>query len=162
MVEVALVLPIVIFTLLAVIEMGYFVAVGSAVSSASREAARYGAVVGCVDDDCSNAAPGTPEDFHYVDCAGIRDAARLTSGALVNLTDNTLIEIDYVPEGSETAFDSCPVGGPGPHPEDDIDPWDRIAVTVRYTYQPLTPLVGAVVGSVEMVSIDRRSIICDC
>jgi Flp pilus assembly protein TadG len=141
MIEVALVLPIFIFTLMAVIEMGYFVAVASAVGSASREGARYGATW---DDG------GTKP---YLDCPSIRAAARQTSGALVNLTDaQILIAYD---DGSGT-----PVGGAcGATIDDDLERWDRIQVTVNHTYEPLTPLLRALIGNQAMQSIDRRSIV---
>jgi TadE-like protein len=155
MVEVALVLPIFIFTLMAVLEMGYFAIVGSAVSSASREAARYGATVGCVDGNCEDS--DNPQDYHYLDCAGIRDAARLTSGAIVDLTDAE-ISIDYVVEGSLTPFNDCPVSGPPPAVAD-IDRWDRVVVTVRHSYEPITPFLRPIMGTQEMTSIDRRSIV---
>jgi TadE-like protein len=152
MIEVALVLPIFIFTLMAVIEMGYFAAVGSAVSSASREGARFGATVGCVDGECT-----IDEDYQYLACDEIRDAARLTSGALVSLV-GTQIDVEYVHEGSVTPFDTCPVGGPPPA-ETDIVRWDRLVVTVRHTYTPITPFLDTIMGSQQMTSIDRRSIV---
>jgi Flp pilus assembly protein TadG len=151
MVEVALVLPIFIFTLMAVLEMGYFVAVGSAVSSASREAARFGATNGCVDGDCADA--DVPQDYHYVACDGVRDAARSTSGALVNLT-NAQIVITYEGTGAPV---SCPAGTFADPTL--VERWDRIVVTVTHTYAPLTPLLRPIMGNQAMESIDRRSIV---
>lgn len=157
MIEVALVLPIFIFTLMAVLEMGYFAAVGSAVSSASREGARYGATVGCIDESpADGTCDDTPPIEHYVDCDGIRDAARLTSGALVNLT-NAQIVVTY--EGTGTPAD-CPAGS-NPDP-DLIERWDRIVVTVTHTYEPITPLLRPIMGSQEMTSMDARSIVKAC
>lgn len=146
MIEVALVLPIFIFTLMAVLEMGYFAAVGSAVSSASREAARYGATVG-------DTLGGDP---HYVDCDGIRDAARLTSGALVNLS-NAQIVVTY--EGAGTPA-SCPAGSTAD--PDLVERWDRIVVTVTHTYEPITPFLRPIMGNQAMTSIDRRTIVKAC
>ena len=142
MIEVALVLPIFIFTLMAVLEMGYFVAVGSAVSSASREGARYGATW-----DEGGTKP-------YLDCAAIRAAARQTSGALVNLGPSQIL-ISY-DNGSGT-----PVGGATCESttDDQLDRWDRIQVTVNHTYEPLTPLLRAFIGNQPMQSIDRRSLV---
>ena len=156
MVEVALVLPIFIFTLMAVLEMGYFVAVGSAVSSASREAARYAATVGTVDP------PGPdPAIEHSLYCDGIRAAASRTSGALVTLDPVNDIDIDYDDGLSTTPYDNCPAGGPAPA-VDDVDRWDRIAVTVTYTYEPITPLLRPIMGTQVMTSTDRRSIVKSC
>jgi Flp pilus assembly protein TadG len=141
MIEVALVLPIFIFTLMAVLEMGYFVAVGSAVSSASREAARYGATW---------EATGTKP---YLDCTAIRNAARQTSGAIVSLTDGQIV-ITYEDAGGIVVGGGC-----GGTTDAQIDRWDRIKVQVNYTYEPLTPLLRGIVGSQPMQSIDRRSIV---
>jgi len=141
MIEVALVLPIFIFTLMAVLEMGYFVAVGSAVSSASREAARFGATW-----NDSGTLP-------YLDCANIILAAKSTSGALVD-EDALTIDITYEDGMGAAVGGTCASTTDG-----DLERWDRIQVRVRYTYQPLTPLVGAVVGSQVMDSVDRRSIV---
>jgi hypothetical protein len=154
MVEVALVLPIFIFTLMAVLEMGYFVAVASAVSSASREAARYGATVGTNTE--------TPPVEHYLDCAGIRAAGRQTSGALVNLTDAQIV-IKY-DDGQDPPTDvGVPCVNTGSRPaEGDIERWDRIIVEVRHTYQPITPFLRPLMGNTEMNSIDRRSIVKSC
>jgi hypothetical protein len=126
---------------MAVLEMGYFVAVGSAVSSASREAARFGATW-----NDSGTLP-------YLDCPNIILAAKSTSGPLVN-EDAFTIQITYEDGTGGT------VGGPcATTTDDDLERWDRIQVRVRYTYQPLTPLVGALVGSQVMDSVDRRSIV---
>ena len=154
MVEVALVLPIFIFTQMAVLEMGYFVAVGSAVSSASREAARYGATVGTNSE--------TPPVEHYIDCAGIRAAARQTSGALVNLSD-AQITIKYDNGLNPPVAQAVPCVSTGSRPaEGDIERWDRVIVEVVHTYQPITPFLRPILGSTEMNSIDRRSIVKSC
>jgi hypothetical protein len=145
MVEVGLVLPIFLIALVAIIEFGWYTAIAAATSSASREAARYGATVG---DD--------PVD-HYVDCDGIRDWARNTTDPLITL-DDTDIDVTYIDgsgDGSDPA--ACPAGATiNP---DLIERWDRISVEVRFTYDPIVPILDGLIGTHELVSIDRRSIV---
>ncbi len=143
MVEVALVLPIFILTLVAVIEFGYWAAVNSAVHTASREGARFGSTV----DDSS----GT---WNYLDCAQIRDRVRERVGPLVDLPDGQ-ISIGYDTDGLADAPElTC-----GTATEAQIDRWDRIEVRVEHVYEPITPLLRPVIGSLTIDVIDRRSIV---
>lgn len=146
LVEVALVLPLFILTLTAIIEFGWYAGVYSATVSASREAARYGSSVG---DNGS----GIPR---YIDCAGIRAAARATTGALITLTDSQ-IEISYDDGLGGPKSDPCPPHGSGPV-EDDLARFDRVVVEVSVVYKPVTPLLQGFIGTPTLVSTDRRSI----
>ena len=143
MVEVGLVLPIFILTVVAVLEFGYFAAVSSAVQTASREAARYGSTV----DDSG----GTP---NYLDCAGIRDHARDLSEPLVSLANGD-IAVGYDTDGDTGVEVNCS----GALGEDDIDRWDRVIVTVTYDYSPVTPIMDIFIGTETLTSVDRRSIV---
>jgi hypothetical protein len=137
-VEVALVLPIFIFLLVAVIELGYWAAVNSAVHTASREAARFGSTV----DDSG----GTP---NYLNCPAIRERARERVGPLVSLSDGQ-ISIGYDTDGSPGPERTC-----GSATAAQIDRWNRIEVRVQYTYRPFTRMFG----NVEMDVTNRRSIV---
>lgn len=148
LVEVALVLPIFLVTLLAVIELGHFAAVAAATGSASREAARYGSTVGTV---------GSPAVERYRDCDGIRDAARRTTGALIALTDSD-IEVTYDDGASTPVAVACESAASRPDASA-IDRWDRVVVQVTARYQPLVPLLQPLIGTHDLVSIDRRSIV---
>ena len=148
LVEVGLILPIFLITLLAIVEFGWWAAVASATGSASREAARYGSTVGTV---------GAPAVERYRDCAGIRNAARNTTAALIDLPDAD-IDITY-DNGSGTAV-AVPCMSAGSRPTaDQLDRWDRVVVEVHLTYDPLVPIFDALIGTRELVSIDRRSIV---
>jgi hypothetical protein len=83
LVETALVLPIVLFLVLGVFELGRIVFIFSAVNNASREAARYGASTG-------GTTGGVPR---YLNCDDVRQAARDTA-FLSGLVDAD-IEIAY-------------------------------------------------------------------
>ena len=147
MVEVGLILPIFIFTLVGIIEFGYWAAVNSAVHTASREGARFGSTV---DED-----GGTP---NYLNCAEIRAHVRELTGPLVTLT-NGQIDIGYDDDDGDAQPDlTCS----GSLDADDIERWDRIVVEVNHTYVPITPILRGLIGDRDMTSIDRRSIVkCD-
>jgi Flp pilus assembly protein TadG len=144
LVEVGLVLPIFILSLIGIIEFGYWAAVNSAVHTASREGARFGSTV----DDTG----GTP---NYLDCADIRAHVRDRVGPLITLSDGD-ISIGYDTNGTPGTELTC--GGAGVD-ADDIDRWDRIEVEVEFTYEPVTPILGAMIGDQTITSIDRRSIV---
>jgi Flp pilus assembly protein TadG len=141
MVEVGLVLPIFILTIVAVLEFGYFAALASAVSTASREGARFGSTV--------QDSGGGP---NYLNCAEIEAHAQELAGPLIDITD---IQIGYDTDGDPAAEVPC---SPSVD-EDDIDRWDRVVVEVTYDWSPMTPLMGNIIGDRELTSIDRRSIV---
>jgi hypothetical protein len=145
LVEVGLMLPIFLLTLLAVIEFGWYTAVSAATSSASREAARYGSTVGTT-------GGGTP---HYIDCDGIRAAARGTTASLIQLANGD-IDITY-DDGAAAKAVPCVSAGSRPA-EGDLVRWDRVVVEVSVEYSPLVPLLDPIIGTHPLVSTDRRSI----
>lgn len=108
----------------------------TAVASASRDAARYGSVVG-----------GTPPQ--YVNCSGIRAAAKGVA-PIVPLTDAN-ITVAYERAGTPTV--TCPVGAVAD--VGDIEVGDRIVVTVTTRFEPVVPLFPAF----DLTSTDRRTIV---
>ena len=93
----------------------------SSVTSASREAARYGSAVGRVN--------GVER---YADCDGIRNAAR-RAGSFANL-DDTDIAIEY-DDGTTLKAASCP-------PAVRINLADRIVVSVSKEFRPVVAFVN--------------------
>ena len=133
MVEFALILPILLLLVFGVMEMGRLLFIFVAVTSASREAARYGSSV----EDIGGGIP------RYADCAGIRNEAS-TLGNLVGIQP-TQISITYDSDPvitggtpSSTSLGSCPVGGTG---LTSVDLGARIVVQVEANYAPLVPIV---------------------
>ena len=138
--EFALALPIFLLVVYGLMEASRWIFTIAAVSTASREAARYASASGI------NAAG----NLNYQDCAAIRDAAR-SVGFLLNLSD-TDIRIYFDDE-------SPPRTPPLPIPP--ASPWveyctphgvpvdtsmrpntgDRVAVIVSSSYEPILPLV---------------------
>src|SRR6185503_17798525 len=98
MVEFALILPLLLGLMLGAIEFGRLLTIYNGVSNASREAARYGAVSG----DSNAIQAGT--QYHYLDCAGMRAAARRTA-ILTTLSDSDIV-IAYEKSNASGGFDS--------------------------------------------------------
>ena len=145
LVEFALAIPIVLLLIAGIAEFGWYMATSSALVSASREAARYASSVG---DDGGTA--------RYVDCAGIRAAARDATSAIFTLSDEQL-RISYDDGAGGTSTSACAPLGSGPLAAE-IDRFDRVIVEARVPYSPMTPLGEVFLGSRELSSIDRRSI----
>lgn len=148
LVEFALVAPLLVVLILAVIEFGWYVAVSTAVTAASREGARHGSTVG------DNGA-GTP---NYVDCTGIRAAAQGTTGALITLTDPQ-IRISYDDGAGIPVSDPCPPHGTVGPDEGDLARFDRVVVEVTVAYRPITPIADLLVPTGSISAVDRRTII---
>jgi hypothetical protein len=145
LVEVALILPIFILTLTAILEFGYWAAVDSAVHTGSREGARFGSTV----DD----AGGVP---NYLNCDEIRAHVRERIGPLVSIPDGQ-IGIGYDTDGTPGTELTC-----GSATEAQIARWHRIEVEITHTYEPITPILHAIMGNHAITTTDRRSIVkCD-
>ena len=124
LVEFSLVLPVLLLVLLGIVEFGRAMLIYSEVTSASREAARYGAGVGL-----TNRADLTPP---YADCAGIIAAARRMT-VIVPL--NTIsISYDNPDPLKAYVYNGCPPPS--------VSLGDRIIVRVTATYRPIVPLVN--------------------
>jgi len=149
MVEFAIALPILLALLVGILEVGRMVFIYSAVNNASREAARYGSVIGLNDGGTS------PK---YQDCDGIRAIAK-RSAYFMNLADSDIvISYDHGP-GSGSPFDECPIGMPA-DPTIQVntlaDP-DRVVVTVTSTYSPMVTLLP--ISSRPITSSSARTIL---
>jgi Flp pilus assembly protein TadG len=126
MVEFALALPVFLLVVYGLLETSRLVFMYSSATTASREAARYASAWG-VDSN---------GDQQYIDCTGIRNAAKQV-GFLLNLQDsNILIYHDTGP--STTAVQYC---SPGTAVQTGLtlSPGNRVLVTVSSTYSPVLP-----------------------
>jgi Flp pilus assembly protein TadG len=146
LVEFGLILPLFLLLLAGVFDVARIVTIHSAAVTASREAARYGAAVGDTG--------GAPR---YVDCAGIRAAARNATEALVDLPD-AQIHISYDNGAGSPRTQPCAPHGTGPV-AGAIQNLDRVLVQVTVSYDAITPLLTDLIGPVTVVSVDRRTIV---
>jgi hypothetical protein len=140
-VEFALVLPLLLLVMLGLIEVGRLLFTFSVVFSSVREAARYGSAAG----DVGNYVP------HYLDCNGIRAAAKRL-GSMAGVQDQHItISYDHGPNTS-TFANTCPPSVP-------VQLGDRIVVQITAYYQPLLPLVR--IPPMPITSAAARTIIKD-
>ena len=125
-VEFALILPVLILIVSSVFEFGRLFIVYSSLSNAAQEATRYALASG------TNGS-GT---LHFLDCAGIRAAAKRS--ASMHALDDSDIDIWY-DNGDSTAYDSSTyLALCDAHPAPSlIQTTNRIVVSVRSTYQPM-------------------------
>jgi Flp pilus assembly protein TadG len=140
--ETAIILPVLLLLVMAVIDIGHMTAMHAAAVTASREAARYGAAVG-------ELTAGTPNS---IECAGIRSAARGVTGGLITLPDAQIV-VGYDRGPGTTSLGSCPLGLAS------IQRFDRVVVTVTLTYRPVTPFVSSIIPAITVTSVDRRTIV---
>ncbi len=131
LIEFALVLPLLLLLLLGIIEAGRLLVIYTSVSSAAKQAARYGSVGGDRIPD-NNAS-----DPFYMDCAGMRQAAR-RAGVLSGLQDSQ-VDILYDRGTVTQTIGSCV--GDTPVLSETIENGYRVVISVTTTYRPLVPVV---------------------
>ncbi len=141
--EFGIMLPVALMLLLGIAEGARFVAAKQAITTASREAARYGSTIG--------ETGGIP---HYADCAAIR--TRATGSTPFELTDTDIL-ITYDNGPTTTQIGLCPTTGPLADPAV-IQSGDRIVVTVSRPFTSSLPFIGSVFD-MEISATDHRTIL---
>ena len=144
LVEFALVLPIFLLLVFAVIDGGRYIFLSSTLSNAAREGARLGSVEawwkGSSDASCGTAGgPVCPANatvlINHITAAANRQMAPFGS------VDNVYIRCDAAgnapPTGNWTTK-TCTGNSPG----------GTISVRVNYTWNAITPLVASIMGSI--------------
>jgi len=139
MLEFALVLPVLLLLVFGIIEFGRLMFIYASVASASREAVRYGSAV--------DQAGGVPR---YIDCPGIRDAAKRI-GDFAGVQDAG-ITIKY-DDGTVDIAASC--ASISDHSI--IELGDRIVVSVTADYTPMVLLPN--ISAFPITSTSARTII---
>lgn len=144
LVEFALVLPIFLFLLFAIIDGGRYVYLNSTLSNAAREAARLGSVEaswrGSIDTSCgTTGGPVCPANDAAL-LANIRTAANRQMapfGTVANVYLSCVNSAGTPPSGAWTSA-SC--GAPGAS--------GLISVRVTYTWRAITPVISNVMGTI--------------
>ena len=151
LVEFAIIAPLLFLLLFGIIELGRAVATFNAVNTAAREGTRYGTGLGE-----SAGVPGLPR---FLDCDGIRNAARSRAN-MVSLSDaDIVIEYDKGPNDPDppVVYGGCqeplvlPDGG-------EVASEDRIVVTVRHEFESPIPLISNFIGLLEIEGRQARTI----
>lgn len=147
MVEFALVLPVLLLLVLGIVDFGRLMITISSVSSASRDAARYGASVGT---DGSGTA-------HYQDCQGIRETVQRHS-LFLNL--DLAIEYDADGPGASDPVAYCPQGLVA-DPSIQASLGSQIVVQAEATYSSFVLSGIFKLPSIPIFSEARRTILRD-
>ncbi len=141
LVEFALALPILLLVVYGLLEAGRMIFMYAAVTTASREAARFASASGL--DDAGN--------LSYQDCPAIRNAARKV-GFLLNLADSDiLVKYDHGPYGTGAAIPDCDSAS-GPQTDINPGPCDRVVVTVTAKFVPIVPIVPLTFQNISITS----------
>jgi Flp pilus assembly protein TadG len=147
LVEFALVLPIFLVMLFAVVDGGRFVYMNSVLSSAAREGARVGSVeaswLGSADPSCGQTGgPTCPANVAQLKADVLNAANRMVTPFANIVSAQVYVSCDQQgsePTGNWTAGTAC-TSTTGAYN-------NVISVRVALTYQPLTPVLSTVIGS---------------
>lgn len=147
MVEFALALPLLLLLIYGTIEVGRLIFTYTSVANASRQAARYGAAAGEINDVA-----------YYQNCEGIRDIAN--QSAIITDFDDINITYDrgVTPDGSQipiNEIDPRPEADTCPVQDDTIRNGDRIIVQVSASYEPIISLIP--IDPLKIVSSSART-----
>lgn len=127
-----------------VIDMSRLVASQAGVTSAGREAARYGSAVGTT-------AGGHPR---FVDCDGIRRAGKRVAHVTALTDSDFTVTYD---DGPGTAVKgTCPAGTTA-NP-DLIESGDRVVIRVQKSFRVTTPLLALFLDGITLSAEHRRTI----
>jgi Flp pilus assembly protein TadG len=145
LVEFALVIPIFLMLLFGLIDLARFVCTDSLLSEAAREGARLGAVeadwIGHAGAPCNTAGgPVCPANVTAFKGHITAAANRIVAG-LGGSIQNVYVSCDFSgsqPTGAWTGA-SCDNSATG----------NLVSVRLVYTYQPFTPVIGQIIGSVQ-------------
>jgi Flp pilus assembly protein TadG len=144
-VEFAFLLPILIILIFGIVEFGRLGFAFTEVWSAAREGARYATTVGDANGD------GVP---NFVDCDGIRDAAR-DKLAMSSLDDGQIL-VDYSDAGG-TLLANCQ-GGPDPQAAGTISTGTQIKVTTVGTFDAIVPVIAVFLDGIVLDSSQVRTV----
>lgn len=145
LVEFALVIPIFLLIVFGLIDLGRFVMSDSILSQGAREGARLAAVeaqwVGKVEPGCNTAGgPVCPASVGALASDVQAAANRMVEGLGGTITD---VHLSCDAPGTEPTGlwtgSSCVSRGQG----------NVVSVRVVFTYDPITPIIGSFIGSVE-------------
>lgn len=125
MVEFALIFPVFLLLVTAIIAFGHFFFVYILTVSSAREAVRYGSVMGVNEN-------GVP---HFRDCDGIYAAAKRVG--LFAGVDDPHISVSYDDGPQTSAVGNCLPGHYGPN----VELGNRILVDINIVYRPIVPFL---------------------
>jgi Flp pilus assembly protein TadG len=143
------VLPIFLLLLLGIFNFGNLVIQYALITTASREASRYGAAIGNVDANT----------LRYYDCDGIRNTAVDIMGYAYNESTTITIQYDTGPAGSikyASCEDLASLSG-----ADEITLGDRIVVTINSQAHILEAFLGTEASAINLKATSSKLIVKD-
>jgi Flp pilus assembly protein TadG len=144
MVEFALLLPLFLLVIFGLIDIGRFVMTDHILSSAAREGARQAAVeaswLASADTSCNKpSGPTCPGNVTVLSDHATAAANNIVAGLGGSITE---LHISCDPPGNEPtglwSGTSCTSTTPG----------NLVSVRVEFTYQPITPVIGQLIGPI--------------
>lgn len=145
LVEFAVIAPILFLLVFGLIEFGRYAAISSQITAASREAARFGIATGTAP------AASVPR---FVDCDGIRDAAR-EKVPMVTLADSDIV-IRYDTGPSTAVYLTCTTSAA--MSAGDLADDSRIIVRVRTQFTTPVPLIAPYLNGNTIEATDTRGV----
>jgi Flp pilus assembly protein TadG len=139
--EFALVLPLLLLLIFGIIELGRVVFIYNSLADAARQGARVAAVNQRDTGSGSKCDPQDPSSWTIVAC--IRKTAVSFDLTYSPNSQNSNIQIQYT--GSSCAKRL-------------ITPSCLAVITVSYPYQPITPIISEIVGTVKMSSTSQMPV----
>ncbi len=145
--EFGVVIPILLLVVFTLFEFGRFTITATSVSSAVRDATRYGIAVA----DADNGVP------RYVDCDAIRAAASGTS--LFGRPGPADVTVAYDHGPGTTEFMLCPAGATAS--PSSIATGDRIVVRIDSTFRSIVPFASVFLDDIDLSVEGKRTIVKD-
>jgi Flp pilus assembly protein TadG len=136
LVEFALVLPIFLLMLMGIVDAGRLIYTYNTVSNAARDGARVAIVNQSTTG--TNTCDTTSATAYPVGCA-------VASGLVLNIDPTTDVSVQYNDDTDTTPCSPVAIGC-------------IAVVTVTGTYQPLTPLIGQIIGTIDVSSTTKMPI----
>ncbi len=145
--EFGVVIPVLLLVVFTLFEFGRFTITATSVSSAVRDATRYGIAVA----DGDNGVP------RYVDCDAIRATAAGTS--LFGRPDPADVTVAYDHGPGTAEFMACPMGTTAS--ASSVRTGDRIVVRVDSTFRSVVPFASIFLDDIDLSAEGKRTIVKD-
>jgi Flp pilus assembly protein TadG len=145
--EFGIVIPILLLVVFTLFEFGRFTITATGVSSAVRDATRYGIAVA----DGDNGVP------RYVDCDAIRAAASGTS--LFGRPDPSDVTVAYDHGPGTAEFMTCPAGTTAS--PSSVQTGDRIVVRIDSVFRSMVPFASIFLDEIDLSAEGKRTIVKD-
>jgi Flp pilus assembly protein TadG len=154
--EFALVLPVLLLLIFGIIELGRVVFIYNSLADAARQGARVAAVNQRDTGSGSKCDPLDRPSWTIVAC--IRKTAVSFDLTYSPNSQNSNIQICYQQGNSACQAKPADSGGTCKTRDPSAAPACLAVITVSYPYQPITPIINEIVGTVQMSSTSQMPV----